>query len=702
MTSKSSFWVDLKINARRRTWNIALFAVGFFFLLPVSLIMSLSSTVKYTSELYLAQRLMETAREILSANPVTVFFVTIFAMIAAIHGFSYLYSRSKTDMYLSVPVKIERRFAVIVTNSMLMFIIPYAVFFVISLIIAGTYGVSSTYIIKTALTAFCMNIVYYISIYAITVIAVMLTGNLVVTVLGAGTLICYENGVKFLLNGLFSSYFRTYSALSDDIFYTTWVSPLGVFVRLFTDFTDALMAETAYGSIVSKGVLHLIVLAAVYMVIAFVLYKIRPIEACHKSMAFPKTKAVIKRFVMVPSALLFALFFESASGRSLGGAVFGLIAGTILVHAIMQAIYEQDIRAVFKDKRSLIYAGVISAVMFGIFRFDLLGYDKYVPNENKLERGAVSLNLSFINMGNYFNDEYGYISDEDYIIENMDITDTQLLVDIAKTAADEFVTREDDEERELYGGEEDTIAAAEEYYSNRPSHVSATVRYTMNNGKNVYRWISFDYRKNEELLNRLFADKDFKENIVGIYDENFERLESSFEAGVSNGIDYFEIESVQELTEAYKKDFMEMTFSDIMDKLSKGYVDFTADVRKYSNRESERLISYSMPLFDTFENTLAVIKNEDIDIDRKLTADDVTKITIDDYSEEGNGREIEITDKKQIAEILKNMCNDTELSYSALRSYGGEYYINVSYVSDGYQQYVQGHFIDGKMPDFVK
>ena len=69
MTSKNSFLVNLRINARRRTWNTALFAVGFFFLMPVSLMLNLSSTVKYSAEERLAESLIEAFRNVIVMNP---------------------------------------------------------------------------------------------------------------------------------------------------------------------------------------------------------------------------------------------------------------------------------------------------------------------------------------------------------------------------------------------------------------------------------------------------------------------------------------------------------------------------------------------------------------------------------------------------------------------------------------------------------
>ena len=106
MTSKNSFLVDLKQNAVRRTWSILLFAISFFFVLPVTLMVNFSSLLKYTEEQFLAKQMLVSFKSVVVLNPFIMAATVIFAIIAAIHGFSYLYSRKKTDMYLSVPVSI--------------------------------------------------------------------------------------------------------------------------------------------------------------------------------------------------------------------------------------------------------------------------------------------------------------------------------------------------------------------------------------------------------------------------------------------------------------------------------------------------------------------------------------------------------------------------------------------------------------------
>lgn len=80
----------------------------------------------------------------------------------------------------------------------------------------------------------------------------------------------------------------------------------------------------------------------------------------------------------------------------------------------------------------MIYAGVIALAVFGIFRFDFLGYDKFIPNESKLESGAVVPSLSFMNRCNYYDNDYNYVP-YNSISRGMamQVKDKSILTDIA-------------------------------------------------------------------------------------------------------------------------------------------------------------------------------------------------------------------------------------------------------------------------------
>ncbi len=688
MTSKSSFWVNLKLNAKRRTWNLAVFAIGFFFMLPVTLMVGLSSVKsRYIPEdEYFVEAIENAFRGVMVLNPFTVFIITIFAMIAAIHGFSYLYSKKKVDMYLSVPVKIEARFLAIFVNSIIMFVVPYLIFLLISVVIAGTYGFTNTYIIKLAFITFGMNTIYYIAVYAVTTIAVMLTGTLPVTVLGACTLLAYENAVKFIVMIMCGSYFSTYNSLTNKIFLNTWLSPIGIFAKYYTEVSEAVYYEQSIMPAVFKTGIHIIILCIVFMAVAFWLYKIRPSESSQKSMAFKKTKTTIKRLIMIPSVIILGVAFDEAVGRSIPMAVFGIIIGILLTHAVIQAIYELDLRAVLKDKRSIIYVGVITAAVFSIFRFDILGYDKYIPNQSKLSGGAVSFNMPFIQNGDYYSDNFRYLSFNEYSLNNVEIDDTSLMYDLAVAAADCQTEMEKMEDTNNY------YEYQEEY-----RFISGVIKYTMANGKNVYRDIRINAERNAELLDRVFNNEGFKQNYTMLYNDvlnDYDNIIVLF----SNHINDCYVENVKDFIEAYKKDFGEINYSKFKDINPAGYLRFTVDV--YSGELGrKRTLSFDFPMFNEFKNANAVLKAEGIEINHKLSPDDVDVIKVYPYERDEENNTIEITDKNELKQILDNAVLRESDRFGLIYRSSSGYDICVQLNSGEEEWY---NFIEGAVPDFIK
>ncbi len=669
MTSKSSFLVNLRTNARRRTWNTVLFATGFFFLLPVSLFISLSSTVKYTDSQYLVERLTDVFTTLMILNPFTIILTIIFAVIAAIHGFSYLYSKKKVDMYLSVPITIERRFAVIFTNSVLMFVIPYFIFFVISLVIWGTYGIENTYIIKMAVGIFGMNVLLYLAVYGMTSIAVMLTGNLPVTVLGAAVLLGYENSIRLLLMYMFGNYFVTYSSYTDEVFTKTWISPIGIIVNFYSKFSDALYMNEHTSWIFKTYGLHFLILAVIFMAITFMLYKIRPSESSQKSMAFRKTRTTIKRLMMIPFAVVFGTIFDDASGHSLVAAVFGILAGIIIGHVVIQAIYDQDLKAAFKDKRSIVYAGVIALAVFGIFRFDLLGYDKFIPNESKLESGAAVPSLSFMNSCNYYDSDYNYVPYNSVSRGiDMQISDKSILTDIAYVSAENV-----DMLRNNRVGVDDSV--------DYDKMINLSVRYRMSNGKDVYRQLCVPYEGSKDVLTRLFENETFKTEITQLYSPQFDNMIQYLKVvEFSNGYVDKTIDYSDEFLAAYRKDFMNMTLSDVAETTALGYIEFAAEKKDDTEDYNDGItyITYDFPVFASFENTIRILEEQGIDVNEKIPADVVNSIIVhSNYDDSVNET---VTDKETMQKIIDASTSSEQNNFSGSNYRSNRnYYLEMNY-----------------------
>lgn len=126
MMSKNLFLANMKENLKRRKGIAVLYSVFFLLVYPVGLTLFTVSTKGYMSlNPNYRENLTESYAMYLGMNIATILFVTLLAVVCALQGFSYLFKRQKLDMYLSVPVSKERRFAVIYVNGILLYALPY-------------------------------------------------------------------------------------------------------------------------------------------------------------------------------------------------------------------------------------------------------------------------------------------------------------------------------------------------------------------------------------------------------------------------------------------------------------------------------------------------------------------------------------------------------------------------------------------------
>lgn len=116
MTSKISFAKLLREDMKRRSWLLALCTVAFFLLGPVICLMNLESQFRRV-RLDMGQYTLKDVKEWFLGfvgfnNGLLMAAVCICAVLCAVTGYQYLHSRTKVDLFHSIPVKREKFFLV--------------------------------------------------------------------------------------------------------------------------------------------------------------------------------------------------------------------------------------------------------------------------------------------------------------------------------------------------------------------------------------------------------------------------------------------------------------------------------------------------------------------------------------------------------------------------------------------------------------
>lgn len=132
-------------------------------------------------------------------------------------------------------------------------------------------------------------------------------------------------------------------------------------------------------------------LAAVMLAGSIFLYRERKSETAEDNFAFQLPKIVIRFLVTGTAGLGFGLVL---SGTGKEAFLIGVVAGSVVAHVIVQAIYSRGFRHMAK---SLLWYGVFAAVFlvfYGVMSTGMFGYDTRVPDTSEI--ASVSVKTGFV------------------------------------------------------------------------------------------------------------------------------------------------------------------------------------------------------------------------------------------------------------------------------------------------------------------
>ncbi len=491
MTSRSLFFKYMKENTKQRIWSLALVLLLCFFVFPVTTALNISTTFRpenlnssgLPAELALAQAQQDFTRDMLRMYSMKggalAFMLTMAAVVLAASGFAYLHSKKKTDFYHSLPIRREMLYAVTCLNGFLYMAVAYIGFLTIAAVMIRVKGVPFDW--GSLYLASVEHLCFFALVYMTAILSMLLTGNLVVGLLGTGVFFSWGPVICMTISAYFSEYFTTFSG--DDSFLLALIertsSPVAWYVRACMSSQPGRMALWA------------MLAAAVLFLLGMLLYRRRPSEAAGHAMAFPITEPIIRFLIAVPSSLLLGAMFHSMMYED-GWTVFGLVCGLLLVSCIIEIIYHFDFKSLFAHKRQLLVSAVFVGVVFAIFRFDLFGYDRYLPATEKLASGGIYCDLldpdatsQYHSTVEYTEGWYGVTFDampSSTLADEMQISDDQGLELLHTIAAQGVHDAAEARDRFLRGG-----GRSYDLEEGDAAFHNVTIAWHLRNGRTVYR-----------------------------------------------------------------------------------------------------------------------------------------------------------------------------------------------------------------------
>ncbi|WP_408070841.1 DUF6449 domain-containing protein [Butyrivibrio sp. JL13D10] len=692
MTSKRLFVNLLKENSKRRLWTIALsIAANFFSQIVYALLMFGHYNLRLESkQTNIGDIQIHFYNNIAGMGNVAVI-LTILALsfILALQSYYYLFDSKQTDLYYSLPVKREKLFDANNISGILIFAVPYVICHLITVIMGISRGYVAVNSIFLYFASAIVMIVIFIMCYEICTLAAVLTGHVVVAALGCAVFFFAGSVVISLYNlymATFISSFYTEKALFEVLLYGDG-SPIKLFMDTIAKFQGDAEHEIAFYTFdAAKGMLFIIVLTVLSFAVARFLVKRRPAEAAGKAMAFYITKPVFKIFITVVGALgAGIMMYFVSSTRSLGIFAFGIICGAVLIHFVIETIYEFDFKASLKNYGTLIASAVISSLIFVGFVFDIFGYETWQPMPSRVESVAIADSIVYEGLiapyekvthdGGYYDST---INAGRYALANMKLTDLDKVEKITRLGAiNAREAHKDAIRNNLFSPDYLNYDYREYQEGESPNYVFISVQWNLKNGKKVRRQYKIDIG-DEELFaayKDLYNSEEYKEGKFPVFgikageinSFNGETMLNDFSVKVSD-------KEMDEFLKIYGEELKNQSFDDLR-KENPSILLYGANEKGDGKYHSSN--KYNFYIFPSFTKTIAFLNAHNVPAswwDGNENVDNL-RVIVDDWdyeTDEPSHSEWSSNDKAEIQEVINNVIPQDLYDVNGIESFDVE------------------------------
>lgn len=684
MTSRNYLFNSIKENIRRNFYLFILIMLGFLAVFPLKTIMVLDRAKSIIPPVELAElEIAPVQTEFLNCigieNGIATIFIGVIAVLLGVTGFYYLYSGEKTDFYHSLPLKREELFIIPFFSGFLIFLVPYLLNVGITYLIGIAYHGVSAQSGAQAAAAIGMNILFFLELYVIAILAILLTGNLFTGFLAFAGFMSYGwilYGAYYYMNHMF---FDTLAQFEEPGF-TKYLSP----ILSHIDAMDELAIEK--GDIRGYAV-YAVILIVVVLAADVCIYKVRPSESFHKSIAFKKLQPVIKVCAVLPISILASLFFCSGMEHEFLWLCVSVVLISLALSCIFEFLFTMDIRESIRPKVStgIILAGL--AVILAGYKIDVFGVDKYLPEKEKIE--TMSVYFPSINERINYPMHYAYGSNEQ--MERNQTKDFDAIYEIAKLGVNYYQEndKEDDRVSTDFLRDESVWNLTK---NGNGTKVSVYIRYHLKNGRVVNRaYYLPESRKILELASDIYDNWDYKKtmlptsylsakNIEYLYVNDFynERMQINASEDV-----------IDNIYKTYKGELESMTLEQSCKDRILGYLSVEEKIEGNYNQTTD------FPIYESFTKTRELLEDAGQPL-KDLSAEEVLNITV--YGTKSNGEYLEevIADKEEIEKIIPNLTY--EIGHYGLGSkVNYELNLNILFENRGTQMQSSLYMMEGEV-----
>ncbi|MGL5260410.1 MAG: hypothetical protein ACRC7V_09910 [Lachnospiraceae bacterium] len=555
-------------------------------------------------------------------NTLQLFLVALCAILVAIQSFAYIHNKVQVDFFHCQPVSTKKRFFTRYKNGILCFTVPFFMNTLLGIIVVAANNAFTASYLRAFTINMVLTILFFLAIYHITLFAIMLTGNTLISLLGTCVFLGYEWLVRSMILWMSMEFFHTYFESHEEY---TLFSPIVTLTSYYVNETS-----------IEKTCIKLALYSILFLVFSYGLYTKRSAFACGKALAFSATKRIIKLCIMIPVSLCGSLFLYSTAGKSIVFGIVGAILTILILHVMFQCIFEFDFRSSLLQKKDILIVGGAVGIIYLIFVFDLVGYDSYLPKLEKLDQVSYYVDNRYI-YNNYIEKDGTEKQPSKKMLESLHVTDYDLLNEVLE----EYVIR-DKVDRSL---------------ENSKKYISIFVCFQKND-KKTYRMYTMDQDNAIAVIDKLTQTKEYIELQYQVLDKEFIETYKISNVEYYNGYNTIQIaeENFNKIREAYEKDVRLHPYSDMLESNIIGTINFYGvSLKGISNYKNV----WQCEVYENYANTRKALEELEIEI-QGLLAQEIESITITNYNLEASGgayySEYEITkvyqDTKEIEAIF--------------------------------------------------
>ena len=417
MTSKNFYSKLTRNELRRNIWALALAVLGFLCAGPLPLLGTLQNIREYQNDPNISSRqignLLENLASQLETTSPTRIGMIIMATLCGVALFRFWHNRQQVDFYGALPIRREGLYFVKFMTGLLLVLPAYILNWVISAAVVATSGTAVNWGRVVGTVAF--DLFTFLLFYAAAILCTLLSGNTVFAIVLDGWLFLSPALLQAIPDFYGSNFYSTYCVDG-----TFWISPfLGLLNKADFPLTEDFC----------KVYLPLyIVMTVAALVLSVVMFRKRRGECAGQALALKQLRLPLKIYTCLVAGIGFAWVFVTIFGMiNIIWLSLCIAIGVIVCHGAMEAIYDADVRSIFRNLPTMAIL-IVAAVAFNFgMEYDLFGYDAWTPRESgvkwvvandyaRIHPDRVKDYASVHNIYNYYNgSEEGRMRSEELI-----------------------------------------------------------------------------------------------------------------------------------------------------------------------------------------------------------------------------------------------------------------------------------------------